>query len=250
MSEDLSKFTVAVLKEMLRERELPVSGNKALLIERLEESMYGPTEPTETETTGGSEGVEPTYEVPPPPHSLPSPHNLPVPASTPSPSKRGRSAKDPLDYVREKVVAANASLADVLKAVFEAYNLSDRTEDVLEALGEFGNSLPPAPEIPNDFESLSKLKVTDLKAILRHEGLKLSGKKDELIRRILDRNEPTNSPLPPSTSQLTPANTGLPVPPGQLPVPNTGLPPPPGQLPAPPIPGTNLEGKDVEDVNM
>ena len=246
MSEDLSKFTVKELKEMLRERELLVSGNKAVLIERLEESMYGPSELTET-----TEGPEPTYEVPPVPHNLPVPsHNLPVPASTPSPSKRGRSAKDPLDYVREKVVAANASLADVLKAVFEAYNLSDRADEVLEALGEFGNSLPPAPEIPNDFESLSKLKVTDLKAILRHEGLKLSGKKDELIRRILDRNEPTNSPLPPSTSQLTPANTGLPVPPGQLPVPNTGLPPPPGQLPAPPIPGTNLEGKDVEDVNM
>ncbi len=63
------------------------------------------------------------------------------------------------------------------------------------------------PKAANGAEDLSKLKVADLKVLLKERGLKVSGKKQELIDR-LEEHAAAEAPKPPPapTPRVTPGN--------------------------------------------
>ena len=63
------------------------------------------------------------------------------------------------------------------------------------------------PKAANGAEDLSKLKVADLKVLLKERGLKLSGKKQDLIDR-LEEHAAAEAPKPPPapTPRVTPGN--------------------------------------------
>ena len=108
-TQELSKLKVTELKDHLRARSLPLGGNKSDLVARLHEALYG---------------------------AVPVGTGVPAPAAV-SPSKRvGRSAKDPLEYVKEKVVSSNSSLEQVLRTVMSVYNLEQYSDALVEVVAD------------------------------------------------------------------------------------------------------------------
>jgi kinesin family protein 4/21/27 len=70
---------------------------------------------------------------------------------------------------------------------------------VLDEIDNILDSDPTAP--PKSLEDYKKLKVPELKTLLRARSLKLSGKKDELIERLMDADGATKPPDAPAADE-------------------------------------------------
>jgi hypothetical protein len=188
---DWSKLTVAQLKDQLRARQLKVSGKKAVLIERLEQHdrihgqpLAGPPEAALVLPATGVPG--------------------PVPKAV-SPRKK-RAAKDPVKTFKSHVRSADLPLGQALNALFDVYGLrrdeqsSAWLDNLMVSFEAVAQEKPAAPAAPATREGLLKLKVVDLKKILKERGLPVSGKKADLVERILN---------PPEVVQVTEKVAGV-----------------------------------------
>jgi len=139
----LESMKVAELKELLKERELKVSGKKSELIERLIESGY----------------------------------------------EAGKVVTKTEKALSTHIRKLDLTLAETMKVVSMLYGLD--FEYFADFLSEVGETKPEAEQIhiPETEEELEKLKVKELKEILKSKGEKVAGKKSELIERILALNE-------------------------------------------------------------
>ena len=89
----------------------------------------------------------------------------------------------------EQIRKLDLSLFETMRAVSSVYGLD--FEYFTDFLSEVGETKPEVKkiDIPETEEELEKLKVKDLKEILKSKGEKIGGKKSELIERILALEE-------------------------------------------------------------
>ena len=166
---DLSKYTIPMLKEQLKDRQEKLDGKKAELQERLIAVLE-------------KEG----YVVAPIVKKVKKEKK-----DSPKPKKDMRIP------LRKALRSADLDLASVMELLLEVYGTTeDGTKTPI--------SLPP----PQDEEGLKRLKVVELRKILRSNNQKTSGKKTVLIERIL---HPKPSP-PPLTTKEVKVDTGVTMP--------------------------------------
>ena len=257
---DLNAWTKEQLKAKAKDFKLAVGGNKPDLIERL--LAHAPFL--------ASMGVSPAAQAPQPaanvvpegyaPATIPGMAPLPTPAAVPTtipgmaplptppvPTTKTTGAKrEPKDQAVALMGAVrNAGLRlDVaLSAVLTAYNATDLGPHFAALIGERAGMAPTPLQVEMTEATLKTLKVEDLKKMLKDQGQKVGGKKEELIQRLLhpETAKPAPQPLP-SLTGLPLAPTGLPPAPAGLPAPGMPLPTPMG-LPTdlPTVPGVQAD---------
>lgn len=164
MSTDLSKLTKDQLKQMLRDLNQKVGGNKPELIERLQAAMNGVPAPT---TKAPKTVVD-----------------VPVKVSKP------KVVKTPTEKLTEQIRSSKQTLGVSLAVLLNVYDAGDLYDQLMELVNDRSEVLPQEPELPSvegmNESDLKKMKVVDLRKILKDRGEKLVGKKDELIARILN----------------------------------------------------------------
>jgi hypothetical protein len=166
---DLHAFTIPQLKYELKLRELKVGGKKAELIQRLN-------------AVGVYSGVPVSPEV--------------LAAQKAARTPTSKAKKDPMEKLENEMRNTSLPLGDLMLLVSKVYGVN-LSSDLYAAQAQ---KIPEALPLPTTEAGLMKLKVVDLRAVLKARNLKISGKKIELVHRILNPN-----PTPPPVTNLQPA---------------------------------------------
>lgn len=176
-----NNLKVTELKDILRARKLKVSGLKKELVQRL----------VDDDVAKGGQPASPTQST--------SVVSTPAKSSKARSPRVQRTPKESLEiYIRD----SNLPLGEVLEVIRKVYGLEE-TDD----LDETPDLAPVELEVPKTKEELAKLRVKELKVILKKQGKRVSGKKDDLIERILAPRElpKVNTPsLPSANSNYNP----------------------------------------------
>jgi len=182
---NLKKLKVVELKDMLREYCLKVSGNKAELIERLMTMM----DPVTTTSIGSKTEVKTRPEI--------------------GPNSRTTNASSSTSLFLDQALMSQTVVE--LKATLREYGLkvSGRKAELIERLLTANARLASKPDVgtrpetgssssrthaksstPSDLDQrLMSQTVVELKSTLREHGLKVSGRKADLIQRLIEANE-------------------------------------------------------------
>jgi len=163
-AESLKALTIPKLKDILRLMKLRLGGNKADLIARILN-----------------------------PVAVESPKQKVV--------KAKKAPKDPVESLKNSLRSGDLQVNQVLFSFLEIYGLGDRYPNMLALVKDVELNKPAPLPRPSDYEGYKSLKVVELRKILKEQGAKVSGTKEELINRILNP-EPVNpvSNLPPAPS--------------------------------------------------
>ena len=227
---DLNSWTKDQLKAKAKDFKLTVGGNKPDLIERL--MAHAPFM--------ASLGMQPAAQPAAPvvPAAIPGPMApLPIQPSVPTTKTTGpkREPKDQAVALMGAVRNSGLRLDVALSAVLTAYNATDLGPHFAALIGERAGMAPVALQVEMTEATLKTLKVEDLKKMLKDQGQKVGGKKEELIQRLL---HPEAAKPPQPLPNLTGMPTGLPA--AGVALPNAGTTPPqtggmPLPLPAAPV---------------
>ena len=169
MSEiNFEEMKVGELKSELRMRGLKVGGTKDELIERLEEHYEDPVV------------------------ASPTPKRR-TPKKSPKKKAPKKKAKDHSQPLRKGIRTSDLSLSAALTALLEVYGVSEKLGHLLDLVEDedLTDTVVPALDVIENYEELNKLRTTDLKKILKERKQKVSGKKEDLIERILNPEEPS-----------------------------------------------------------
>ena len=207
---DFSGLKVAEFKAELRKRGFKVSGKKDDLVDRLIENYHMPIvasgEPrskTPKKSKGGKK----------------------------SPKKLNKSKQKRQETLVKAIRTTNMPFSQALAILLQTYDIQN--SQLLEQASELNikDLLPPVLDVADDEEELKKLKVVELKKILKERGQKVSGKKADLIERILNPETVVDNP---QTGSLPPMQ-----------IPDTGV-----HLPDLPVNGSPLEPLPEGAVNL
>ena len=151
---DFSKLTVAELRKILDERGLSTKGKKAQLVTRLEEADSSDNAKIEEDNQVQHSAEEPQVE-------------------------EVNTAKE--DYSSWKVTELRTKLKEL------GLDTRGRKAELVERLeAQAHDSQPEDTKEEEEKVDLSKLKVAELKQMLASKGLDTSGRKGELIHRLID----------------------------------------------------------------
>lgn len=209
---ELKILTVPVLKEILKQNKLPFSGLKAVLINRILEnktikpSAVAPTTPAKE--TAAIETPTPKSEVTPTLVSSKEAATV-IPRPTP-PVEETETSATPITKEPTTTQAKPKTPVKAAKTPIKATPVKAAAKPVTPKPVTPTKEKPtPKPEVPAEPETakpevpaepetpkpslytadeLSKMKVTELKNILREHNMKVSGLKAELVDRILKGN--------------------------------------------------------------
>jgi hypothetical protein len=101
-------------------------------------------------------------------------------------------------------------LGVALATLLEVYGVSDRNQAIMQHVSDLMEASPATPPVPQTAEELMKLKVVDLKAILKSSGQKVGGKKADLVDRII--NSTAKAQLFEEPKLIVPTPTEVPQP--------------------------------------
>lgn len=155
-------------------------------------------------------------------------------------SKRSSSKKkvDPSLVFQGQIRDADFDLTQGLKMFLEVYGLQDLEAEIEEVIVEADHKMSMKPKpmpVPETREELSSLTVKQLKSILDKQGKKKSGKKADLIDRVLEEApEPEDEPEIPDQGLKAPST------------PLTFTPPDVSAIPVPTSVNTEPKGKEDE----
>lgn len=180
-------MTVKVIKDILRTRKLKLSGKKADLIIRLQtddNANQGVETATPPVGVTGGDFIEPVGIVTAGDSSVTVINPTPVVISRKSTLK---------GLLTEQIRSANLPLEELINIIGDVYGLKASHKERFRSSAQDNIILDNLPiKTAATYESLKKLKVAELKKILKARKEKLSGKKDDLINRILN---PTPAPI-------------------------------------------------------
>jgi hypothetical protein len=202
---DFTKMTITQLKDVLRGlqkagHKVTLAGNKGELIAKINQAYGQGKHEVPENVVGAAPPVENVIEVPP------------LKVNSP---KKEKVVKDPRANLMLAMRDANQTFGAAFELLLQVYGMGPvpEAENLAEVVIEAWETTPVALEAPTTYDELMKLRLVDLKKILKDRKQKVGGKKEELVNRILNPEAEVEAPaggleLPP----LEPVNVPIDVP--------------------------------------
>lgn len=220
------------LKALLGEKGLKKSGNKEELIKRLRRADAGKS--TKLDQAGARSPRRKTAKSPA--------RKAKSPRRKAARSPRRKAAKKAPAVVLEMALRdADLPLTGALAVLLDVYGATEVGADVAYVV-QGREEMKPAPlAVPTTAEGMEGLRVQELKRIAKERGLKVSGTKKELVRRIMNPTE-ADYPKVRTKKAASPVRSRSPSPvrsrsPSPL-LPPVGMPAAPSTLPTVPLMGS------------